>query len=85
MINSGVELDLPRTNDCVLVEHNKITYITKPYVPVVILPIKDNNRILEQGLKKKNSWNKCRSDITTQPTNNNLDHKIEKYDIIRKF
>ena len=42
----------------------------KPFVPVVILSIKDNIKFLEnieQGFKRTISWNKYRSEITTQP------------------
>ena len=42
---------------------------TKLYVLVVILSINDNIKFLEninQGFKRKISWNKYRSEITTQ-------------------
>ena len=42
----------------------------KPYVPVVTLSINDNIKFLEnikQGFKRTISWNKYRSEITTQP------------------
>ena len=55
LINCEIELDLSRTKDCVLIEHNrgKLTYnnitglnfmitSTKRYVPVVTLSINDN-------------------------------------------
>ena len=51
----------------------------KLYVPVVNLPINDNIKFLEnirQRLKRKISWSKCRSEITTQPNSNNLDYLI---------
>ena len=50
---------------------------TKLYVPVVTLSINDNIKFLEnitQGFKRTISWNKCRSEITTQPKSNNLDY-----------
>ena len=53
---------------------------TKLYVPVVNLPINDNIKFLEnirQRLKRKISWSKRRSEITTQPNNNNLDYLID--------
>ena len=53
---------------------------TKLYVPVVNLPINDNIKFLEnirQRLKTKISWSKRRSEITTQPNNNNLDYLID--------
>ena len=52
----------------------------KLYVPVVNLPINDNIKFLEnirQRLKRKISWSKRRSEITTQPNNNNLDYLID--------
>ena len=52
----------------------------KLYVPVVTLPINDNIIFLEnipQAFKRKISWNKYRSEITTQPKNNNLDYLID--------
>ena len=50
------------------------------YVPVVTFPINDNIKFLEnikQGYKRTISWNKYRSEITTQPKNNNLDYLID--------
>ena len=47
---------------------------TKLYVPVVTLSINDN---IKQGFKRIISWNKHRSEITTQPRNNNLDYLID--------
>ena len=52
----------------------------KPYVPVFTLSINDNIKFLEnikQGFKRTYSWNKHRSEITTQPTSDNLDYVIE--------
>ena len=46
---------------------------SKLYVPVVTLSINDNIKFLEnvkQGFKRTISWNKYRSEITTQPKNN---------------
>ena len=51
----------------------------KLYVPVVTLSINDNIKFLEnikQGFKRTISWNKFRSEITTQTKNNNLDYLI---------
>ena len=48
----------------------------KPYVPVVTLSLNDNIKFLEnlkQGFRRNVSWNKSRSETTTQPKNNNLD------------
>ena len=47
----------------------------KLYVPVVTLSVNDNIKFLEnikQGFKRTISWNKYRSEITTQPKNNNF-------------
>ena len=49
----------------------------KIYVPVVTLSINNNIKVLEnikQGFKRAISWNKYRSEITTQSKNNNLDY-----------
>ena len=43
--------------------------ITKIYIPVVNLSISDNTRTI--------FWNKCKSEITAQPKNNNLDCLID--------
>ena len=85
MINCEIELDLSCTKDCVLIEHhNNITGVifqinnAKRYVPVVTLSI-NNMKVSEkikQGFKRTISWNKYRSEITTQPKNNNLDYLI---------
>ena len=75
------------TKDCVLMKHHdnitranfKITS-TKPCAPVANLSIKDNIKLLEklkQGLKRTISWNKHRSEITTQPKNSNLDYMVD--------
>ena len=53
---------------------------SKLYVPVVTLSINDNINFLEnikQGFKRTISWNKYRSEITTQPKNNDLDYLID--------
>ena len=53
---------------------------TKLYVPVVTLSINDNVKFLEnikQGLKITISWNKYKTEITTQPKNNKLDYMID--------
>ena len=50
---------------------------TKLYAPVVTLSVNDNIKFLEnikQGFKRTISWNKYRSEITTQTKNNNLDY-----------
>ena len=53
---------------------------TKLYVPAVTLSINDNIKFLEnikQGFKRTISWNKYRSEITTQAKSNNLDYLID--------
>ena len=53
---------------------------TKIYVPVVNLSIIDNIKLLEnakQRFKRTISWNKYRSEITTQPKNNNLNYLVD--------
>ena len=87
MINCEIELDLSWTKYCVLSQHhNNITGTTfqinnvKLYVSVVTLSINDNIKFLgniKQGFKRKISWNKYRSEIKTQPKNNNLDYLID--------
>ena len=84
MINCEIELDLSWTKNCVLIEqNNNITGVnfvissTKLYVPGVTLSINDNIKFLEnitQGFKRTISWNKRRSEITTQPKSNSLDY-----------
>ena len=52
----------------------------KHYVPVVTLSINDNIKFLsnaKQWFKGTISWNKYRSEITTQTKNNNLDNLID--------
>ena len=87
MINCEKERDLSWTKDCVLIEqNNNITGVnfvitrTKFYVLVTISTINDNIKVLEnikQGFKRAISWNKYRSEITTQPKNNHLDYLID--------
>ena len=51
----------------------------KLYIPIVTLSINDNIKFLEnlkQGFKRAVSWNRYRSEITTQLKNNNLDYLI---------
>ena len=57
----------------------QISYF-KLYLPVVTLSINGNIKLLEnikKGFKRTISWNKCRSEITTQPKNNSLDYLID--------
>ena len=87
LIICEVELTLSWTKVYILVEHNNnITSIvfkvtnTKLYVLVVTLSINDNIKFLEnikQGFKRTVSWNKYRSEITTQPKNNKLDYTVD--------
>ena len=53
---------------------------TKLFVSVVSFSTNDNIKFLEnlkQGFKRTIYWNKCRSEVTTQPKNNNLDYMID--------
>ena len=59
---------------------NFVITSTKLYVPIVTLSVNYNIRFLEnikQGFKRTISWNKYRSEIATQPKNNNLDYLID--------
>ena len=86
LINCEIEPDLSWTKVCVLIEqNNNITSVnlvitsTKLYIPVVTLSINDNSKFLQnikQGFKRTISWNKCRSELATQPKNNNLNYLI---------
>ena len=86
MKNCEIELDLSLRKDCVLIEKNIniagvnfVTTSTKLYVPIVTLSINYNIKFVEnikQGFKRTISWNKYRSEITTQPKNN-LDYLID--------
>ena len=52
----------------------------KHFVPVVTLSINGNIKFLgniKKGFKRTISWNKYRSEITTQPKNNNLVYLID--------
>ena len=53
---------------------------TKLYVPVVTLSAENDNKLLEQlkaGFKKTIKWNKCRSEMSNQTKNNNLNYLID--------
>ena len=78
LINFEIELDLRLPRNCVLLDHdddniagvNFTITSTKLYVPVVTFSINDYIKFLEkikQELKRIVSWNKYRSEITTQP------------------
>ena len=52
----------------------------KLYALVVTLSVNDNTKFLKnikQGFKRTISWKKRKSEITTQPKNNNLDYLID--------
>ena len=58
---------------------------TNLYVPVTALSITNNVKFLgniKQGLKRTISWNKYRSEITTQSKKINLDYLIDIIDFI---
>ena len=50
------------------------------YVPVVTLSAENDNKLLEQlktGFKRIIKWNKCRSEMSNQTANNNLNYLID--------
>ena len=52
----------------------------KLYVPVVTLSAENDNKLLEQlktGFKRTITWNKCRSEMSNQTKNNNLNYVID--------
>ena len=52
---------------------------TKLYVPVVTLSKENDIKFLEQlksGFKRTIKWNKCRSQMTIEPKNNNINYLI---------
>ena len=83
LIKCEVELFFIMDAGCALIEHqNNITDVdfkitnAKLYESVVILSISDKIKFLEnlkQGFRRLISWNKYKSEITTQPNINNLD------------
>ena len=85
-MNCETELDLSWAKYCVLIEHhiditglNFMISNTKFYIPVVTFSITNNNKLLKnlkQGFKGTISWNKFRSELTTQLKNNDLDYMI---------
>ena len=53
---------------------------TRLYVPVVTLSLQNDIKLLEQlktGFKRTIKWNTCRSQMTVQPQNNNLNYLID--------
>ena len=87
LIICETELDLTWKIDYILIEHHdNITGVkfnissTKLYVPAVTLLINNNikfSKNIKQGFKGTISWNKYRSEVTTQTKNNNLDYLID--------
>ena len=70
---AAVEIDTPK---------NAILKVTdcKLYVPVVTLRAVDENKLLNNlktGFKRTIKWNNCRSTITNQAANNNLNYLID--------
>ena len=84
LINCEVSLILTWSPTCVITSSTgkgkfKITD-TNLYVPVVILSIKDNEKLLQQlrsGFKRVINWNKCSSRPELLPQNPNLNYLIE--------
>ena len=58
---------------------NVMSISTKLYVSVDNIKFLQN---LKQKFKRTISWNKYRSEITTQPKNNNLDYLIQHLQIL---
>ena len=90
LINFEIALDLSWPKDCIISEISRatgpatstitVTFLYKLYFPVVTLSISCNIKFLEnmkQGFKRTVSWNKYRSEITTQLKSNNLDYMID--------
>ena len=87
LICCEIKLDLSWKKDRVLIEQNNnitgvnfVIITTKRYVPVVTLSKNDNIKFLEnikQGFKRTISCIEYRSEIKTQPENNNLDYLID--------
>ena len=53
---------------------------TKLYAPVITLSKENDTKLLEQlktGFKRTIKWNKCRSEMTIQPKNRNLNYLID--------
>ena len=53
---------------------------TTLHVPVVTLSAQDDNKLLEQfktRFKRIFKWNKCRSEMSNQTKNNNLNYLID--------
>ena len=67
------EVDATQTKQATSQKNN-----AKLYAPVVTLSINDHHikflESIKQGFKRTISWNKYRSEITTEPENNNLDY-----------
>ena len=72
------------SDKCVLSNDTKATTSaitdTKIYVPVVILSIQDNAKLLQQlksGFKRAINWNKYQSKATIRAPNPHLDYLID--------
>ena len=75
LINCEINLDLNRSENCVIVAKNVAAQATtfsitdtKLYVPVVTLSTQDNAKLLEQlksGFKRTINWNKYQPKIST--------------------
>ena len=97
MINCEIELDLTWSEAFLISQILRTTAVAtnpnaknaKLYVPVVTLSINNNIKFLEsikQGFKRTVSWNKYRSEVATQPKNNNLEYMIDpKFGIINRL
>ena len=93
LINCEIELDLRWARKCVISETSRTfrvvgdppayevaTRTTSATFQINNLPVNDDMKFLEnrkQGIRRKISWNKYRSEITTKPKSNNLDYLID--------
>ena len=90
LINCEIELILTWSKNCVLVDttvaNNPPTGLefqiadTKLSIPLVTLSKENDAKLLEQlksGFKKTVKWKKCRSQMTVQSNNNNLNYLMD--------
>ena len=90
VINCKIELILTWSENCVLVDmtvaNNSLAGLefqirdTKLFIPVVTLSKENDTKLLEQlksEFKRTVKWNKCRSQMTVQSNNNNLNYLID--------
>ena len=83
LINCEVELMLTWPKGCVITDSTGVEKFaiteTKLYVPIVILSIRDNAKLLQQlksGFKRTINWNEYESSIKTFTQNRYLNYLI---------